>query len=65
MAKKLEVREGDWIIVRLPVIYATDPDEEGRQRVTTQAANQRVTAPLSSFDVVKAERGSNWPNEEG
>ena len=61
MAKKIEAREGDWIVVRLPVKYATDPDEDGRQRVTVQAANQRVTAPLDHFDVVKTEKGGNWP----
>lgn len=62
MPKKIEVREGDWVIVRLPVKYVTDKDERGQQRMTVHIANQRVTADLDMFDVVRTERGNNWPN---
>ncbi len=61
MTKKLEVREGDRILVWLDLSRVTE-DEQDRPVVTVLLPGQRVTAPLRDFDIVKHEKGGSWPN---
>ncbi|KFC62790.1 hypothetical protein FF80_03357 [Devosia sp. LC5] len=62
MPKKMEVREGDRIQVWLKVARVADElDIDCRQIVTVELAGQRFTAPLDHFDVVRVQRGNNWP----
>ena len=61
MPKKVEVRENDRILVWLPVTRVTDTDRN-RPLITVQVADQKVSATIESFDVVKTEKGNNWPN---
>ena len=61
MTKKLEVREGDRILVWLDLSRVTE-DEQDRPVVTVLLPGQRVTAPLRDFDIVKHEKGGNWPD---
>jgi len=55
-----EVREGDFITVRVPVRVVRE-DAIERQVVTVELFGQRLSGLLSSADVVKHEKGSNWP----
>ena len=57
---KLEVREGDRILVWLDVTRVAENALE-EQVVTVNVPGQRVTATLKSFDVVKHEKGNGWP----
>lgn len=59
MAKR-EVREGDRILVWLDVTRVTENSLD-QQVVTVQAPGQKVTTLLTSFDIVKHEKGPNWP----
>lgn len=61
MPKKVEVRENDRILVWLTVTRVTDTDPR-RPLVTVQVADQKVSATIESFNVVKTEKGNNWPN---
>lgn len=55
-----EVREGDFITVRVPVRLVREDDLE-RQVVTVELFGQRLSGLLSTVDVVKHEKGGNWP----
>ena len=61
MPKNVEVRENDRILVWLTVTRVTDTDPR-RPLVTVQVADQKVSATIESFNVVKTEKGNNWPN---
>lgn len=56
-----EVREGDFITIRVPV-RLTREDAVQRQIVTVDLFGQRLSGLLSSAEVVKHEKGANWPN---
>ena len=60
MAKKLEVREGDRILVWLDVTRVSENALED-QLVTVEVGGQKVTALLDGYEVEKHERGPNWP----
>lgn len=60
MPKRLEVREGDYLTVRLPVRVTRD-DALDEQIVTLELFGQRVSGPLERAPVVKHEKGPNWP----
>lgn len=60
MAKMIEVREGDRILVWLDVTRVAE-DALDQQVVTVDMPGQKVTALLKSFDIVKHEKGHNWP----
>jgi hypothetical protein len=65
--KTVEVREGDWILVWLPVRIVRENDLGDQvvtvevPRLTLSPGDGRVTALLRDFDLVKAEKGRNWP----
>ncbi len=61
MAKKLEVREGDRILVWLDVTRVSENSLED-PIVTVQLPGQKVTALLEAFEVETVEKGSNWPS---
>lgn len=60
MAKKMEVREGDRILVWLDVTRVSENALEDPV-VTVQLPGQKVTALLEAFEVETVEKGSNWP----
>ena len=60
MAKKMEVREGDYLTVRLPVRVARDEPLDD-QIVTLELFGQRISGPLELAPVVKHEKGVNRP----
>ena len=60
MAKKMEVREGDYLTVRLPVRVARDEPLDD-QIVTLELFGQRISGPLGLAPGVKHEKGVNWP----
>lgn len=60
MAKFDDVREGDTLTIRVPVRLIRD-DALERQIVTVELFGQRLSGLLSSADIVKHEKGSNWP----
>lgn len=57
---KTEVREGDTLTIRVPV-RVTREDGLDRQIVTVEMFGQRVSGLIDSLDVVKHEKGANWP----
>lgn len=57
---KTEVREGDTLMIRVPV-RVTREDGLDRQIVTVELFGQRVSGLVDGLDVVKHERGPNWP----
>lgn len=67
MPKKVEVREGDRILVWLKVRRVTENDLDDAvvtvevPTLTLSPGDRRVTALLKDFDLVKAEKGSGWP----
>jgi hypothetical protein len=60
VAKIDEVREGDTLTIRVPVRLVRD-DALERQVVTVELFGQRLSGLLSSADIVKHEKGPNWP----
>lgn len=57
---RIELREGDYVTLRLPVrMIREDALEE--QVVTLELFGQRVSGKLRAADIVKHEKGSNWP----
>jgi hypothetical protein len=60
LAKKLEVRENDYVTVRVPVRLVRD-DTLDQQVVTLELFGQRLSGKLQNADVVKHEKGPNWP----
>jgi hypothetical protein len=60
VAKKIEVREGDYVTVRLPVRLARE-DVLLEQIVTLEIFGQRVSGKLKNIDIVKHDKGPNWP----
>jgi hypothetical protein len=59
--KKIEVREGDYVTVRLPVRVARE-DALEEQVVTLELFGQRISGKLKDADVTKHEKGPNWPS---
>ena len=57
---KIEIREGDRIQVWLKVTRVTE-NALKEPVVTVDAPGQKVTAVLKSFDLVRQEKGPNWP----
>lgn len=64
---KTEVREGDRILVWLPVRIVRENDLNDQvvtvevPRLTLSPGDGRVTALPKDFDLVKVEKGRNWP----
>ena len=57
---KIEVREGDRVLVWLPVrVIREDALEE--QVVTLELFGQRVSGKLKDGDIVEHEKGTGWP----
>jgi hypothetical protein len=54
---KIEVREGDELTVKLRVVRVSDDGET----FTLQVGGQRVTTTGVTLEIVKQEKGSNWP----
>jgi hypothetical protein len=65
--KRMEVREGDRILVWLPVRRVTENANDDQvvtvevPGLTLSPGDRRVTALLKDFELVKTERGHNWP----
>lgn len=55
MAKQIEVREGDTLTIKVRVAHVLD------ERFTIEVMGQRVTGTGYMLDVVKHEKGANWP----
>ena len=58
MAKKMEVREGDTLTIKVRVSRVSDDGD----RITVNVVGQPFTAPVDYFDIVKHEKGGNWPD---
>lgn len=58
---KIDVREGDRILVWLDITRVSE-NALDEQVVTVSVPGQKVTATLKSFEVVKHEKGRNWPS---
>lgn len=58
MAKKIEVREGDTLTIKVRVSRVSDDGD----RVTITVLGQPFTAGADYLDIVKHEKGNNWPN---
>jgi hypothetical protein len=54
---KIEVREHDVLTVRLRVVRVSDDGEQ----FTLEVMGQRVTGTGFGLDIVKQEKGANWP----
>jgi predicted lysophospholipase L1 biosynthesis ABC-type transport system permease subunit len=57
MAKKLEVREGDTLTIKVRVSRVSDDGD----KVTINVLGQPFTAPADYLDIVRHEKGVNWP----
>ncbi len=57
MAKK-EVREGDWLTIKVRVTRVSDDGE----RATVSVSGQLVTSGVDYLDIVKLDKGPNWPS---
>lgn len=55
---KIEVREGDWLTLKVRVVRVSDDGE----RFTLEIGGQRVTGTGYGLDIVKHEKGNNWPS---
>jgi hypothetical protein len=56
MAKR-EIREGDHLTIKVRVVRVSDDGEQ----FTLEVMGQRVTGTGFGLDIVKHEKGSNWP----
>ncbi len=56
MAKR-EIREGDTLTIRVRVTRVSDDG----QRVTVSITGQPATTGVDYLDIVKVEKGPNWP----
>jgi hypothetical protein len=56
MAKR-EIREGDHLIIKVRVVRVSDDGEQ----FTLEVMGQRVTGTGFGLDIVKQEKGANWP----
>jgi hypothetical protein len=54
---KRDVREGDTLTIRVRVTRVSDDGE----RVTISVTGQPVTTGVDYLDIVKQEKGANWP----
>jgi small ligand-binding sensory domain FIST len=54
---KIEVREGDTLTIRVRVARVSDDGE----KFTIEVAGQRYTGTGVGLDIVKHEKGANWP----
>lgn len=57
MPKKIEVREGDTLTIRVRVSRVSDDGD----KVTITVMGQPFTAGAAYLDIVKHEKGSGWP----
>lgn len=57
MAKR-ELREGDLLTIKVRVTRVSDDGE----RATVSVSGQLVPTDVEFLDIVKHEKGSNWPN---
>lgn len=57
MAKR-DVREGDTLTIKVRVSRVSDDGD----KVTVSVVGQLITAPVDYFDIVKHEKGPNWPS---
>lgn len=57
MAKR-EVREGDLLTIKVRVTRVSDDGE----RATVSVSGLLVPTDVELLDIVKHEKGSNWPN---
>ena len=55
---KIEVREGDTLTIKVRVSRVSDDGET----FTIEVAGQRYTGTGIGLDIVKQEKGSNWPS---
>jgi hypothetical protein len=58
MAKKLEVREGDTLTIKVRVSRVSDDGD----KVTITILGQPFTVPPEHLEIVRQEKGVNWPN---
>jgi hypothetical protein len=56
MAKR-EIREGDHLTIKVRVVRVSDDGEQ----FTLEVMGQRVTGTGFGLDIVKQEKGANWP----
>lgn len=54
---KIEVREGDTLVIKVRVARVSDDGE----KFTIEVAGQRYTGTGIGLDIVKHEKGANWP----
>lgn len=54
---KIDVREGDHLVIRVRVARVSDDGEQ----FTLEVGGQRVTGTGLGLDIVKHEKGSGWP----
>ena len=54
---KIEVREGDTLTIKVRVSRVSDDGE----KFTIEVAGQRYTGTEIGLDIVKQEKGPNWP----
>jgi hypothetical protein len=52
---KREVREGDTLVIKVRVAHVLD------DKFTIEVMGQRVTGTGMTLEVVKHEKGANWP----
>jgi hypothetical protein len=52
---KIDVREGDLLTIKVRVAHVLD------DKFTIEVMGQRVTGTGQTLEVVKHEKGSNWP----
>lgn len=52
---KIDVREGDTLTIKVRVAHVLD------DRFTIEVMGQRVTGTGATLEVVKREKGANWP----
>jgi hypothetical protein len=57
MAKKIEVREGDVLTIKVRVSRVSDDGD----KVTITVMGQPFTGGAEWLDIVKHEKGVNWP----
>jgi len=60
MPKKIEVREGDTLTIRVRAGHVFGEDY-GKQVVLMLPSGPQAM-PLNLLDIVKVEKGNNWPN---
>jgi len=60
MAKKIDVREGDTVTIRVRTSHLFGEDYDRQVVLMLPSGPQAI--PLNLLDIVKVEKGNNWPN---